>query len=80
MINYTNSKVLMTIIHYVGNKSNSENLLLSDNTIEIDKDLEATLLNAFVSPFKNTESNDFDHAVNIKHNIMFNLCKNVFKN
>lgn len=80
MLNFTNAKILKTIIHFVGNKNSSENILLSENIIKIDKDIEAILLTAFVSPFKNAESNDFDHAVNIKHNIMFDLCKNIFKN
>jgi hypothetical protein len=70
MLTYSQTQIKKVAVHSVGNKSNGEDLLLSENLLDIaDEKLHDLLLTFFSTPFSNPEfysftfSND-DHTLN----------------
>jgi 37-kD nucleoid-associated bacterial protein len=82
MIDFTRARLSNCAVHYVGNKSNDENLHLSDNELALDADagLPVELAGYFLKPFKNTgEAYRFTHEIDLNMNEVFTCAANIFK-
>lgn len=64
-------------VHYVGD-AQSNRLLLTDNTLELEGHLKETLEKYFLSSFSDEEQFSFSHPVDIHMNEMFMLVRDMF--
>jgi 37-kD nucleoid-associated bacterial protein len=82
MIEYTNTIIQHASVHFIGNKTNGDLLILSKNELEIkDKKLKNLLLEFFISPFKVPEYYGFTFTnQDINLNPLFNFATSIFDN
>lgn len=79
MFNFINAKIKDTIVHYVGNKLNEEELIISAINLEVDAEFKPLLINYFLTPFNNTvEFNRFFHESDLNMNEIYNFSKDIF--
>jgi hypothetical protein len=67
-------------VHKVGNKAQGENILFSEEPIEIDEDVSQILLHYFTSPFKDDEYFHFHHESDIGLNEVYQFASRIFDN
>lgn len=81
MLDFTNTTIHAIAVHFVGNKLQDEDLILSNNTTQIN-DLEVlTLLQKyFLSSFKSEQLYNLYNEQDIKQNIVYNAVTSIFEN
>jgi hypothetical protein len=66
-------------VHYVGNKSSDQGMVLSKETLELEEGMKLKVkdyfLNRFVSVF---EKNKFDHPSSLQYNEVYNFAEGIF--
>ena len=67
-------------IHLVGNKSNEEGLIISEQNVKIDGSIASLLTNYFTSPFKGSEFYTFNHESDLNLNEVYTYVKTIFHN
>lgn len=80
MINLEGATLENLSIHFVGNKTNSEGVILSTNGIKLDEKFEQLFRNYFSSSFKGEEYFNFHHENNLSFNEIYNYVSNIFEN
>jgi hypothetical protein len=82
MINFTNSTIEKVSVHQVGNKTNEEELILSNTLLDISDNLVKALLSKFfLTPFSNVEFNTFTFSNgDFTLNPLYNFARNIFDN
>lgn len=81
MLIYTEAQLSQLIIHYVGNKNNHENYVLSDRRIgKQDPETQQLLVNFFLTPFKNAELYHFWHESDMNLNPCYSFVSDIFNN
>jgi hypothetical protein len=79
MINTQNSLLLHLAVHFVGNKSNEEELILSKKPMQLqDDEVEALLMKYFLSPFKNNEYFHLFDESDLVNNEMYSVASKIF--
>ena len=74
------------IIHNIGNKAKEEDILLSQNTLDLDEAQKAVLLSYYLNPFKTDEYYQFvgeeaaDEATRFNGNRMYGYIRELYKN
>jgi hypothetical protein len=78
LLNFSSSKLKQLIVHFVGNKNNSDGYVLSNTTVnKIDRETESILANYFLSPFKNAETFKFWHESDLKINALYSFVSKI---
>jgi 37-kD nucleoid-associated bacterial protein len=82
MINFSNSTIEKVSVHNVGNKTNEEDLILSNELLDISDNLVKALLSKFfLTPFSNVEFNAFTFSNgDFTMNPLYNFASNIFDN
>jgi hypothetical protein len=80
MIDFSNATIRSLAVHWVGNKSKEENLVISNELYHVDAQLEKVLLSYFIKPFRGKdEFQQFQHHAELSMNEMYSFCKSVFQ-
>lgn len=79
MFNFTNATLSNFIIHFVGNKSNGNNLIVSNIYTEISAEEQPDILNFLVSAFKHSTNNHFTHSSELSLNPVYNYSSRIFE-
>ena len=66
-------------VHYVGNKLNGDELIVSNHPISIGCDIERLLNGFFIESFKGEELGAFTHPTNTAFNELYMYAKNIFE-
>ena len=78
-MNFTTASLKTISVHYVGNKSSDEGLILSKKLIELEEELKGKVkeyfLNRFVSVF---ETHHFTHPSSLQYNEVFNVAAGIY--
>lgn len=81
MIEFFDSSIVNCVVHYVGNKSRYEDVLLSNSAIHIDNNIEGILANYFLKSFvKKEDLYNFNHETDINLNEIYSYITKVFDN
>jgi len=78
MIINESSYIKKLIVHKLGKKSLNEEIIFSENTISLGKNLHNLLLNFFINSFKTPEYYSFYHEEDLSKNVVFNQLKDFF--
>lgn len=79
MLDFSNAQLDQTIVHYVG-MSDSDDLTLSNETLDVSNELLSNLLrDYFLSNFKSNGFYSFAHDNNIELNELFSYCSSFFE-
>lgn len=73
-------KITSIVLHKVGNKLNDEGLILSKDTLNVDKLTNKILLEYFISSFKYESYYNLYHGSDLKYNEVFGYVSDVFDN
>lgn len=71
-------KIVNSVVHIVGNKSNDEGLFLSDNLLELDPVTSSILTKYLLSPFKNENYYRFWHETDLSLNEIYSFSQAIF--
>jgi hypothetical protein len=78
-MNFSNASLQTLSVHFVGNKSLEQALLLSQQPLKLDENISLKLKDYFLSRFlKINERYTFSHPELLENNVMFNLISTVF--
>ena len=66
-------------VHYVGNKHNGDELIVSNRPISISCDIERLLNSFFIESFKSEELGAFTHPTDTAFNELYMYAKNIFE-
>lgn len=66
-------------VHYVGNKLNGDELIVSNRPISISFNIERLLNSFFIESFKSEELGTFTHPTDIAFNELYMYAKNIFE-
>lgn len=77
-IDFTNVSLKKLITHYVGNKTNEEEIILSDKISSFKEDTLDYLLQYFFSAFKPIDFYNFKHSVGLELNEVYVLANKIF--
>ncbi|MEN9522906.1 MAG: hypothetical protein RL065_1283 [Bacteroidota bacterium] len=81
MINIDAAVLKKMSVHFVGNKSTMDKIILSKNSLEIDDETSALLTNYFLHKFVNVfEQYRFHHSSSLKFNEMYNYVHQILNN
>jgi len=81
MININSAILNSMSVHFVGNKSTMDKIILSKNGIEIDDETSALLTNYFLHKFENVfDQFKFHHSTSLQYNEMYNYVNQIFNN
>jgi hypothetical protein len=80
MLQFWKTTIQKTVIHYVGNKSMEEGVILSDNMIDAkeQEDTSHVLMNFFLKPFKDTPYYNFSHPADLELNDVYKVISEIF--
>ncbi|MFA5647294.1 MAG: nucleoid-associated protein [Bacteroidales bacterium] len=79
MFDFTEAKIAAMAIHRVGSAAREDELVLSNDLVQIsDPDLLDLLKNFFISPFKQPEFYSFSHSTDLEMNKTFNFSSSIF--
>lgn len=78
MVDFSEAILSNLAIHQVGNKSNEEGLVLSQQNVNIDGSIASLLTNYFTSPFKGNEYYTFSHESDLNLNEVYTYVKTIF--
>ena len=76
MIDYSNTQISSLSVHFVGNKTNEQELFLSKKAIEIGDDVHDLLIKYFLSSFHSPEYFCF---TGLDSNIIYEACRQIFE-
>lgn len=80
MLDLVGAKIKSVSLHYVGNKSRSEDLIYADKKLDIDHDLESALLKFLLVPFSGKDNfYAFTHHEDVKFNEVKSYIDSMFK-
>jgi hypothetical protein len=81
MLNYTSAEMNEIIVHYVGNRNQNEDCIISKRPIKnIDIELKGILINYFLSPYRDKEYYEFWHHSSLSQNDIFAFVSDIFLN
>jgi len=80
MVDYTESELLNTVIHFIGNKSTGGELFLSVNDVDTgESELQEELKEYMISPYKEVAAQQFTHLSDLELNPMYNYATRIFE-
>jgi hypothetical protein len=78
-MNFTNTILSQVSIHYIGNDSEGQELILSKEPLVMDEELSDKLKHFFLNKFTGVyEKHNFSHASSLKYNEIYNYMNEVF--
>ena len=81
MIQFYDTKIKDVVIHFVGNKSNDDDVRCSKSVLKINEEITNVLINYFVKPFlRSDEQYTFFHETDLKYNEVYNYILSIFNN
>lgn len=78
MINLNEAELTELIIHYVGNKSNDDKLILSSSCVIMDDLIMNLLSRYFLRPFNTNECYNFYHELGLSYNCVYSELRKFF--
>jgi hypothetical protein len=78
MLDFSEAELSGLSIHYVGNKSNEEGIIASQEEVRVDGNIADLLTTYFTKPFKTHEFYNFSHEANLNFNEVYNYAKTIF--
>jgi len=78
MFDFKEAKLEKIAIHKIGNKVQDEELILSEDTIDVDEEIKELLKKYFLTNFKSEEFNQFNHESDINLNEIYTYSNNAF--
>jgi len=78
MLDFSEAELSRLAIHQVGNKSNEEGIIISEQEVVIDGSIAPLLTTYFTKPFKAEEFYNFNHETDLKLNEVYTYAKSIF--
>lgn len=78
MLDFSEAILSNLSIHQVGNKSNEEGLIISEQEVPIDDTIAPLLTTYFTKPFKPQEFYNFSHETDLNLNEVYSYAKSIF--
>ncbi len=78
MLDFSEAILSKLAIHQVGNKSNDEGIIISEQEVVVDGSIATLLTTYFTKPFKPQEFYNFSHESSLNLNEVFTYVKNIF--
>ncbi len=78
MLDFSEAILSKLAIHQVGNKSNDEGIIISEQEVDFDDSIAALLTTYFTKPFKPQEFYNFTHESSLNLNEAFTYVKSIF--
>jgi hypothetical protein len=78
MINFSEAELTRLSIHQVGNKSNEEGIIISEQEVAINGMIADLLTSYFTKPFKTLEFYHFTHETDLRFNEVYAYVKSIF--
>lgn len=78
MLNFSEAILSRLAIHQVGNKSNEEGIIFSEQEVEVNNSIATLLTTYFTKPFKNHEFYKFSHNTSLNLNEVYSYVKSIF--
>lgn len=78
MINLSEATIARLAVHRVGNKSQEEDIIISQKLADVTPELEGALLQYFMKPFKGDAFYKFTHPTGVEMNEMYTYSKSIF--
>ncbi len=78
MLDFSESELSKLAIHQVGNKSNEEGIIISEEEVPINGAIAPLLTTYFTKPFKPEEFYNFSHETNLNMNEVYSYVKSIF--
>ncbi|MBR1517547.1 MAG: nucleoid-associated protein [Bacteroidales bacterium] len=75
---FESSSIASVAVHYVGNQSTGESLILSQKRLPVDEALQDLFIQYFIKPFKGDEYFNFYHDENLSLNAVYRSVSNIF--
>ena len=80
MLDFSEAELSHLAIHQVGNKSNEEGIIISEQEVAIDGSIASLLTTYFTKPFKADEFYNFNHESDLLLNEIHSYARNIFSN
>lgn len=78
MIDFSAAELSHLAIHQVGNKSNEEGIIISEQEVAVNGSIASLLTTYFTKPFKAEEFYNFNHETDLNLNEVYAYTKNIF--
>lgn len=78
MLDFSEAELSRLAIHQVGNKSNEEGIIISEQEVVINGSIAPLLTTYFTKPFKAEEFYNFNHETDLKLNEVYTYAKSIF--
>ncbi len=78
MIDFSDAELSRLVIHGVGNKTNEEELIISEKAVPVNDAIGSLLTTYFTLPFKEPEFYSFSHVSDLNMNEVYTYVKNIF--
>ncbi len=79
MLDFKETELDKIVVHSVGNKTQEEELFLSNSNLVLDEDLMDVLKTYFLKPFKENGLYEFTHESGLQFNEVYSFCKEIFQ-
>ncbi len=80
MLNFSEAHLSNLAIHQVGNKSNDEGIIVSEQEVSVNGTIASLLTTYFTKPFKPQEFYNFSHESDLNMNEVYTYVKSIFQN
>ena len=78
MLNFSEAELSHLVIHQVGNKSNEEGIIISEQEVAVNGSIASLLTTYFTKPFKADEFYNFTHESSLNLNEVYTYARNIF--
>ena len=78
MLNFSEAELSRLSIHQVGNKSDEEGIIASQEEVKVNGSIASLLTTYFTKPFKSNEYYNFSHESNLNFNEVYSYVKSIF--
>lgn len=78
MIDFSQAMIARLAVHRVGNKSQDEDVIISQKLADVTPELEGALMQYFIKPFKADAFYKFTHPTGVEMNEVYTYAKSIF--
>ena len=78
MLNFAEAELSRLAIHQIGNKSNEEGIIISEQEVAVNGSIASLLTSYFTKPFKAEEFYNFTHESSLNLNEVYTYAKSIF--
>jgi len=78
MLNFSESELSNLAIHQIGNKSDEQGIIISEEEVRVNGSIASLLTSYFTKPFKAHEFYNFHHETNLELNEVYTYVKQIF--